>query len=199
MEVTSIKTGLFETNTYLLSEGDDVMLIDPASKAEKLFPLLEGKKLLAVLLTHGHLDHIKAVDGLYGKYHMPIYVNKQDEELLHDKTQGYPFGIDNSPVVNSPVNYLQEGKMNIGPFNFEVLFTPGHTKGSTCFIFDKELFSGDTLFKMSAGRTDLKGGDYSDLKHSLQLLKNLGKDYIVYPGHDESTTLSFEVENNPYM
>ena len=199
MEVKKMVLGMFCTNTYMLTINDDVILIDPASKADKLFPLLEGKNLLAVLLTHGHFDHIKACDDLYKRYHMPIYVHEADEDLIHDKSQRVLFGLPYSPVVNSPVEHLKEGVMEIGPFKFEVLFTPGHSKGSVCYVFDEFLFSGDTLFKMSVGRTDLSGGSETELKASLRILKTLKPTLRVCPGHDDVTILEDEVKNNPYM
>ena len=199
MEVNRFVLGSFATNTYLLINNDECLLIDPASKADKLFPLLEDKKLLAVLLTHGHFDHIKACDGLYEKYKMPIYLNKKDLELTKDNSQGRVFGLLNVPTIKSPIFDLKEGKMEIGSFKFEVIFTPGHTKGSVCFLFDDFIFTGDTLFKMSAGRTDLKGGDSSELKASLRILKDLDYNLVVYPGHDETSTMLEEINNNPYL
>lgn len=191
--------GMFSTNSYMLTIDNDVILIDPASKAEKLFPLLEGKNLLAVLLTHGHFDHIKACDDLYEKFKMPIYIQENDERLARDKNQRVLFGLPFSPYISVPVKLLEEGPMKIGPFEFEVLFTPGHSKGSVCYLFKDYLFSGDTLFKMSVGRTDLGGGNEKELKDSLRQLKKLDPNLIVYPGHDEDTILKNEIENNPYM
>lgn len=199
MEVKRLVTGIFQTNTYLLTIDDKCLLIDPACKAEKLYPLLEDKKLLAVLLTHGHFDHIKACDDLYHKYNVPIYLNKEDVDLTKDNSQGKAFGLDNVPTISVPTINLKEGLTNIGPFSFEVIYTPGHTKGSVCFKFVDEIFTGDTLFRLSAGRTDLKGGDASSLKASLRILKDLNPSLIVYPGHDEQSTLEFEINNNPFM
>ena len=191
--------GMFGTNTYMLRENDDVILIDPASKAEKLIEMLEEKRLLAVLLTHGHFDHIKAVDGLYDRYHMPVYINEADEELCRDKAQSTAFNLPFSPAVTCPVKHLKEGTMSIGPFDFEVIFTPGHTKGSVCYKFEDCIFTGDTLFAGSAGRTDLKGGDDRELKASLRILKELDEELIVYPGHEKTTVLKDEIKHNPYM
>ena len=199
MEVQRFVLGSFATNTYLLTNNDECLLIDPASKADKLFDYLENKKLLAVLLTHGHFDHIKACDGLYEKYKMPIYLNKNDLDLTKDNSQGRVFGLLNVPTIKSPIISLKEGKMKIASFEFEVIFTPGHTKGSVCFLFKDCIFTGDTLFKMSVGRTDLKGGDSSDLRASLRCLKELDYNLIVYPGHDEPSTMLEELKHNSYL
>ena len=197
MDITKYVMGPIETNTYLLQIGDDVLLVDPASKPEKLIEILGDRKLKGILLTHGHFDHIKAVDGLYEKYRCPVYLHEADEELARDKQAGSDFGL--VAYISCPTIALREGKMEIGPFVFEVVFTPGHTEGSVIYVFDDCIFTGDTLFKGSVGRTDLKGGDFSTLNHSLELFKQFDKDYTVYPGHDGVTTLSEELMNNYYL
>lgn len=199
MEIKRLVTGLFSTNTYILEIDNKIILIDPACKEEKLEPYLKDKELLAVLLTHGHFDHIKACDDLANKYNVPIYLNSDDIYLTKDNSQGKVFGIQAVPTISIKTTDLKEGDMSIGPFEFEVIFTPGHTKGSVCFKFDDCIFTGDTLFKGSAGRTDLDGGDYTALKASLKLLKDLNPSLIVYPGHDEISTIEDEINNNPFM
>ena len=197
MEIKCFVLGPIGTNTYLLTQGNDAILIDPASKAEKLIDILGDYNLLGILLTHGHFDHIKAVDGLYDKYHCPVYLHEKDEELARDKNSGVDFGL--VSYISCPIVKLQEGKMNIGTFNFEVIFTPGHTQGSVIYLFDDCIFTGDTLFKGSVGRTDLKGGDARQLKDSLRIFKNFNKNYVIYPGHEESSTLLDELANNYYL
>lgn len=199
MKIKRIIAGAFQTNTYLLEINDEAILIDPASKPEKLIEMLGDKKLIAILLTHGHFDHIKAVDGLYDKYKCPIFLNEEDKELVKDKHAAESFMISNCPTISKPLTYLKEEKMKIGDFEFEVIFTPGHTKGSVCFKFKEDLFTGDTLFRGSVGRTDLKGGDNSKLKNSLRIIKELDGSLIVHPGHDEQSILDFELVTNPYL
>lgn len=199
MQIKRFVLGVFATNTYLLEKDNKCILIDPASKSDKLIDILGDKKLVAILLTHGHLDHIKAVDGLYKKYKCPIYLNEFDEALARDKSQGIKFGLDISSYISCPITYLKEGPLTIDNFNFEVIFTPGHTKGSVCYIIDNCLFSGDTLFKLSAGRTDLDSGSEKDLRKSLKILKGINSNLIVYPGHEEESSLDFEKDNNPYF
>ena len=199
MQVKCLKCGLFQTNTYLLEIEDNCILIDPACKIDKLLPLLENKKLLAVLLTHGHFDHIKACDDLYKKYSVPIYIHEADVDMTKDGSSGKVFGLQYVPTISVPLVKLKEGKYEIGPFKFEVIFTPGHSKGSVCYLFKDCIFTGDTLFRLACGRTDLVGGSNSEIRHSLKLLSSLDPNLIVYPGHDESTVLAFEIENNPYM
>ena len=198
MEIKRLVLGPIETNTYLLTQDDKALLIDPASKAERLIKELEGKELVGILLTHGHFDHIKAVDGLKKHYGCPVYINAEDEDMARDKSQGVKY-YHTSCNITVPLDYLEEGEMSIGPFTFETVFTPGHSRGSSIFVFEDDIFTGDTLFRMSVGRTDLYGGDPRRLKESLRYFKNLGKDYIIHPGHEDETTLSFELINNPFL
>lgn len=197
MEVKTFVLGPVCTNTYLLIEGKDALLIDPASKAEKLIKILGDLNLVGILLTHGHFDHIKAVDGLYEKYKCPVYINSDDEYLARDKYSGESFGL--VSYITCKTEKLNEGKMNVGPFNFEVIFTPGHTPGSVIYVFEDCIFTGDTLFKGSVGRTDLEGGDMRKLKDSLRVFKQFKSDFKIYPGHEETTTLLDELANNYYL
>lgn len=197
MDIKTYILGPLSTNTYLLTKDNDALIIDPASKPERLVEIIGNKNLLAILITHGHFDHIKAVDGLYEKYHCPVYLNKNDEEIARDKNSGADFGL--VSYITCPIVALKEEQMNIGPFSFEVIFTPGHTKGSVLYKFENEIFTGDTLFKGSVGRTDLLGGNASELKESLRYFKCLNKDYCIFPGHEESSTLYKELNNNIYL
>lgn len=199
MEVTRLVCGIFQTNTYILEIDNKIIVVDPACKVDKLLPYLNGKELLAVLLTHGHFDHIKTCDDLYKMFKVPIYIHEADIEMTKNKGWGRVFGLQAVPTISVPLVKLKETKYKIGPFNFEVLFTPGHSKGSVCYLFDDCIFTGDTLFKLACGRSDLEGGDISELKSSLRMLKTLNPSLIVYPGHDEITNLEYEIENNSYL
>ncbi|MBQ6217390.1 MAG: MBL fold metallo-hydrolase [Erysipelotrichaceae bacterium] len=197
MDIRTYVMGPIATNTYVLVSGNEAIIIDPASKPEKMIEKLGDLDLKAVLLTHGHFDHIKACDGLYEKYHCPIYLHEDDEELARDKYSGADFGL--VSYISCKTLPLKEGKMKIGPFEFEVIFTPGHTPGSVIFVFDHYIFTGDTLFRGSVGRTDLKGGDARTLKESLRVFKSFKEEYFILPGHDDPSTLSFELANNWYL
>ena len=197
MEVFTYILGPLQTNTYLLKQDGKILLIDPASKAEKIISILGEQKPEAILLTHGHFDHIKAVDGLYQAYRCPVYLHEADEAMARDKYTGSSFGL--VSYISCPVEHLKEGKMQIGPFSFEVIFTPGHTKGSVIFVFDDCIFTGDTLFKGSIGRTDLEGGSDREMKQSLQIFRQFKKDYDIYPGHEFPSKLSYELATNIYL
>lgn len=199
MEVKRLVCGIFQTNTYILEIDNKIIVVDPACKVDKLLPYLNGKELLAVLLTHGHFDHIKTCDDLYKMFKVPIYIHEADIEMTKNKGWGRVFGLQAVPTISVPLVKLKETKYKIGPFNFEVLFTPGHSKGSVCYLFDDCIFTGDTLFKLACGRSDLEDGDISELKSSLRMLKTLNPSLIVYPGHDEITNLEYEIENNSYL
>lgn len=197
MEINRFVLGPIGTNTYLLTKGKDAILIDPASKAEKLIDILGDLNLIGILLTHGHFDHIKAVDGLYEKYKCSVYLHQDDEFLARDKYAGQDFGLV-AYITCKSINPNQ-GVLNIGDFNFEVIYTPGHTPGSVVYKIEDNLFTGDTLFRCSVGRTDLEGGDARRLKESLRYFTSLNGEYNIYPGHDEPSTLSYELANNPYL
>lgn len=197
MEIKQFVLGPIATNTYLLIDGNNALLIDPASKPEKLIQILGDLNLVGILLTHGHFDHIKAVDGLYEKYHCPVYLHEGDEKLARNKYSGEAFGL--VSYISCPTVKLKQEKMNIAGFEFEVIFTPGHTEGSVIYVFENAIFTGDTLFKGSVGRTDLEGGDFRKLKDSLRVFKQFNKDYYIYPGHEETTKLLDELANNYYL
>ena len=197
MKIEKYILGPLQTNTYLLEIDNDVLLIDPACKFEKMFDILGQRNLMGILLTHGHFDHLKAVDGLYERYKCPVYLSVEDEKIARDKYSGASFGL--VAYITCPIIDLKDGQMNIGPFKFEVISTPGHTMGSKIFVFDDCIFTGDTLFKGSIGRTDLEGGNASMMKQSLKIFSNFNKDYIIYPGHDDNTSLIYELTYNYYL
>ncbi len=177
-----------------------MIIIDPGSNPHKIVQHIEqyeGVSVLAILLTHGHFDHIGAVDKLYEKYHCPVYVSQDDEKMLRNAQ--YNTLANQSATISCPVNWLESDSLTIGDFNFNVYYTPGHTNGSVMFEIENNLFSGDTLFRLSVGRTDLYSGSSMKLMQSLQVLYQFDEDMVVYPGHDEITTVGFELANNPYL
>ncbi len=190
----------FETNTYIVTceETGETAVVDPSLSEESLIQKLEDKKVKYILLTHGHYDHIGGVNLVKEKTGAKVVIHKEDEEMLCDKNKNY--GTD-STLIYADILVEDGSELPYGNSKIKVLHTPGHTKGGVCYIFedDRVLFSGDTLFRLTAGRTDLYGGDARTELMSLAKIAELDGDYKVYPGHDAATTLDFERQYNRYM
>lgn len=200
--------GLFQTNCYVVvNQSKEGLIIDPGDEPEKVTRLLkeEGARPLAILLTHAHLDHIGAVDDLRKEWQIPVYVHKKERYWLTDpKKNGSAFfqGVD--PIQLEPADHFfnGEGAMSIGAFHFDVFETPGHSPGSVSFYFKgyNVVFSGDTLFYGSIGRTDLYGGNEERLLASIETkLLTLPGETVVCPGHGFETTIQNEKETNPFL
>lgn len=203
MQTEQFVLGMFETNCYLVTgkEPGACILIDPADDAGKLISYMEQKRLVpkAVLLTHGHYDHFLAVPGLQKRWpSLPVYCHPLDcPKELEEHDMGMVF-----PTVTAFANVrsLEEGQeLNLAGLTFHVLHTPGHTPGSVTFQAENVLFTGDTLFCGSIGRTDFAGGNMKQMKESLRRLAAIPGDYLVYPGHEGLTKLDKERKTNPYL
>lgn len=202
----SVKTHLsvmddgFVTNTYVVTDEEtgETAVVDPGVNDEKLIEKLKEKPVKFILITHGHFDHIGGVNFVKERTGAKVVVHKEDEEMLNDCEKNC--GENTEPIIADIL--VEDGsKLMLGNSEITVMHTPGHTKGGVCYIFpqDRVLFSGDTLFKLTAGRTDLYGGNPRTELMSLEKIGGLDGDYIVYPGHDDSTTLDFERQYNRYM
>lgn len=190
--------GAFATNCYLLKEEGHTLIIDPAARFERILSAIkETEKVEAILLTHGHFDHIGAVDKLQARFHCPVYLNPKDEKLARSAKLN-SMG-EWKAEIHCPTTPLVEGILPIGPFKLEIIEAPGHTAGSTLIRYKQHLFVGDVLFRGSIGRTDLYSASDSAMAHSLRMIKTLDENLIVYPGHDGLTTLKEELENNPFL
>lgn len=195
--------GNFATNCYIVSakSGNGCVLVDPADDGEDLLRLLGTEGLLpdAVILTHGHYDHFLAVPVLQEQWQeLPVYVHPADcppnlEE--YDMGRMYP----TATALKNRIAMEDEQEIKIKDLSFTVLATPGHTPGSVSLLAEDVLFTGDTLFCGSIGRTDFAGGDDGAMYRSLARLAALPGDYRVLPGHEEETTLEREKKYNPYL
>ncbi len=207
MKIRSVTLGSVATNCYFLIQEatGETLVIDPADRADVIGrkALDEGLCLKAVLLTHGHGDHILAVNDLKKTFGIPVYAAADEESLLRDPDRNLSASLFGCPVTVGPDVLLQDGEtFEAAGISLRMLLTPGHTPGSCCYYSEEEkiLFSGDTLFCASVGRTDFPGGSSRELLRSIrEKLLVLPEDVTVYPGHGESTSIGYEKKYNPYM
>ena len=191
MNIQKLTLGLYQTNTYLLTNDTEAVVIDPGYEADTILDALAGKTLKAILLTHGHFDHVGAVKELVAEAGCAVWIHAAEATLPPMVTAGplyFTHTYDEGDTV-SPIAGLE----------LTVLHTPGHTPGSVCLLMGNEMFSGDTLFACSFGRTDLPGGDPRKMMESLRRLASLQGNFFIHPGHGGSTTLDAEKRFNPYM
>ena len=194
LNMKTLPLGAYQTNCYLVWEetSDTCVVIDPGYEPETVLAEAKrlGKRIAAVLLTHGHFDHVGGVKGIAMDAECPVYLCEKDLSMPPQMTAG-PLYYTNT--------YAEGDFVEAAGLSFKVLHTPGHTPGSVCLQCENALFSGDTLFWGSCGRTDLPGGNWATIQKSLKRLAALPGDYDVYPGHGNATKLSFERNFNPYM
>ena len=205
LELQQCVLGPVYTNCYFLKnkETGEALIIDPADSPSKIELKVNamGARPVAVLLTHGHFDHIMGVEAVREKYQIPVYACRQEEEMLREPSVNMTDQMGKSCSIRPDVlDDLQV--FEAAGFSIQMIHTPGHTKGSCCYYLKEEgvLFSGDTLFCGSVGRTDFPGGSASQIRDSLhRLLAALPDDTSVYPGHDTSTTIGYEKRYNPFV
>lgn len=199
MEVDIIPAGSYMTNCYIVTDEktNESIVIDPGDAAEKLLRAFENKgtKLKFILLTHGHADHTAAVHDFRLKYNVDVYINKLDADLI-DRGE-FMFGAKNQ----NGNKYIKDGdELSFGGLEIKCIETPGHTPGGMCYLIENCLFTGDTLFNSSIGRTDMPGGDYnaiiSSIKSKIMPFKD---DIYVLPGHGPKSSVGYERDNNPFF
>ncbi len=198
--------GMVMTNCYglLNTQTKEMILVDPGDSPEvigRMVEELEGKPV-AIFLTHGHYDHILALEAVKEKYQIPVYASKEEEELLGDVSLNLT-GQVRRPMTVRPETLVSDlEKFSVAGFSVQAIHTPGHTKGSVCYYFPEEslLVSGDTLFHGSVGRTDLPTGSTAQMMESLKrLLETLPEETDVLPGHEAATTIGYEKRYNPFV
>jgi glyoxylase-like metal-dependent hydrolase (beta-lactamase superfamily II) len=200
------ENGQFMVNSYLIVNKitKECFFIDPA---EELNPMLnkverDGLKPVAILCTHGHMDHVEGVRSIKKRWEVPFYLNEKDWSLLPDvnaeeaRAKGIPVLLPPPPDMKLP----SEGTLELAGISITLLPTPGHTKGSVSFLVGKVLFSGDTLMSLSIGRTDTPGSDHEELIDTIRdIFFVLPEDTQVLPGHGPFTTIEQEKKLNPFM
>lgn len=201
--ITGRESGLFE-NCYIVRNAGEssAAVIDPGDGEQAIMTQLDklGLGVSHILLTHGHADHMAAAGALRERYGAKIAIHTEDADMLSHPSRNLCAFLGCDVNLGEADILLDDGDVvDAGGLSFRVMHTPGHTHGGICYIADDVMFSGDTLFAGSIGRTDFPGSDWDEMSHSLALLKNLQKDYTVYPGHGEATTLEREKRTNPFM
>ena len=194
LNIETYPLGAYQTNCYIVYDDNspDCIVIDPGYEPDTVLLAIKGikKNLAAILLTHGHFDHVGAVKILAADTDCDVYIHENELSLPATLTAG--------PLYYTHT-YDEGDTLEIAGVSIKVLHTPGHTPGCVCLMIKENLFSGDTLFRDSCGRTDLPGGNGAELFKSLRRLAALPGDYRVLPGHGMESTLDEERENNPYI
>lgn len=206
IKVEALQLGPLETNCYILTnpETNRALVIDPGMNPASLLRRIQDVEVEAILLTHAHFDHMGGVDEVRKAKNCPVYIHDLEAEWLTNAKLNGSLMWPNvaPPLTTEPAEYAlaDRQKLELIGHTFQVMHTPGHSPGSVSFLLDKDVFSGDVLFKRSVGRTDLPGGRQNDLLHSIHhVLFKLDDDVKVFPGHGPRTTIGYEKENNPYV
>jgi glyoxylase-like metal-dependent hydrolase (beta-lactamase superfamily II) len=203
MKITRLMTGMVDSNAYILADSGEAALIDAGVHPDEIMDVIsaEGLKLKYIILTHAHFDHVLYIDKLRDITGAKVLIHEKDAKALtHAQLNGsLMFG---GNYVFKPADViLKEGDIiEVGAVRIEVIHTPGHTSGGICLKADNTVFTGDTLFRLSVGRSDLGDGDgrllIKSIKEKLMVLED---DIVVYPGHGESSTIGFERQKNYFL
>lgn len=198
MIIKAIPAGIYDANCYIVMDEKtkDAVVLDPGGDGEMLERAIKdmGANVKSILLTHGHMDHVGGVEYLSDKLNVPFYISKIDEEYM--EKDNYVFG-----TIRNANGYLEDGNdLSFGSLNIKVIATPGHTKGGLCFLIEDKLFTGDTLFQGSIGRTDFIGGSFPEIINSIKTkLLPFGDEIEVYPGHGPKSSIGYEKGYNMYL
>lgn len=206
MKLKVAVVGMVSTNCYVVanSQNNEIIVIDPGDDVEVINEHIDRMHgtVKGILLTHGHFDHIMAVNELAALHHVKVYAHSIEKELLADPAINCSQGIGRPYIVELQETLEDNMTFTLAGFRIKVLHTPGHTSGSVCYLFEEEgvLFSGDTVFMESVGRADLPTGNEGKLLASIQnKLVDLDDNIKVFPGHGPSTSIGYEKENNMYF
>ncbi len=206
MIIKTFQLGLIGTNSYLLidEQSKDAVIIDVGGDFHDIEEAVKNYNahLKYILNTHGHFDHILGEKAAQQAFNIPVYIHENDKQLVDNLPEQLTrFGfVNNAEPPENVKTFTDKDSFKIGQLEIKIIHTPGHTPGSVCFLAGKNLFSGDTLFYTSVGRTDFEGGSFAQLSNSItEKLFKLDDDITVYPGHDSKTTIGYEKKYNCYF
>ncbi len=206
LKIEQYVVGPVQTNCFFIinEESREMLVVDPGASADRLTEKIEnaGYKPAAILLTHGHFDHAGGAEELARHFNIRIYAHEAEREVLESAEKNASWMLGKEQTFHADVFLQDEQELTLAGFHIRVLYTPGHTIGGCCYYFGYEdvLFSGDTLFQESVGRTDLPTGSMSQIIHSVkEKLMALPDTTVVYPGHGETTSIEAERMYNPYL
>lgn len=203
MKILSISPKSFAANTYVIISNSHAIVVDPSVSTQTIINAVseQGAEIEKIILTHGHFDHITSIDTLRAKTNAPVMIHKCDAEMLTDGSKNAFLTIFGRDCAYSPANLLFEhgDEIALGDEVVKVIHTPGHSKGSSCFLCGDFMITGDTLFSDNIGRCDLWGGDENALLSSLDLLSTYDKNIKIYPGHGPTELLGNALDNVAYF
>lgn len=206
MKIKRIQAGMYAANCYIVYSEDEIkeaVIIDPGGDYESIIKEVKNNELSVkwIVLTHGHGDHIGAVNAIKKYFNVPIMIHKDDKEMVKDSALNLSVNMSMGGISFEPDQLLSDGdKIDFGDSHLTVIHTPGHTKGGICLYSPGVLITGDTLFEGSIGRTDLFGGNYDSLMRGIKnKLLQLPEDTVIYPGHGGQSTLKKEKITNPFL
>ena len=207
MKIEKFPLGILGANCYLLinEETKDTVVVDPGGHSKKFTAYIEEEKLnlVAILLTHGHYDHMMAVNELRQEWKIPIFASKAEKETLSNPEINLSLEWEGRGYTVEADEYLEDGQeIELAGSKIRMYLTPGHTEGSCCYYFEEEelLMSGDTIFEGNCGRCDLPGGSFAQMQISLhKIIDHLPQEVQIYPGHGNETSIRHEKSYNPYL
>lgn len=204
MKIEKIVEPYFGENMYILidEETKKCAVVDPGGASDKILNYIKvnSLELEYILLTHGHGDHIGAVNTIKSKTNAKVVAHNDEQELLNDNRKNLSYSMHCGPQeLDADIYVHDKDKLELGNLKLSFIHTPGHTKGCMCIRVNDDMFTGDTLFAGSIGRTDLYGGDYKQIEKSLRKLAKYEDKVKIHPGHGPSSTLGIEKMSNPYM